>query len=519
MINIEELLAKHLTSFDTAPFLFIGSGFSRRYIGLEDWEGLLKKFCLKLPRDFTYYLSSAEGSLPHTATLMAEDFFDVWWNEDDDTYRNSREVFKDKVKDKSSPLKIEISNYIRDKVYTYGEDQKNDNEVSYLNNVVIDGIITTNWDLLIEKFFEDQISSTYVGQEELLFSSPKEIAEIYKIHGSSLDPNSLVLTSGDYKDFREKNPYLAAKLMTIFIEHPIVFIGYSMSDENIIELLQAIVSCMSPENLYKLKDRLIFVERDTDRVGDSFQTATLVLKDNTLTVTRILTNDYEKVYKGMSHLKRKIPAKVLRQMKSQIYEIVKTNDTHGVINAAIDFEGDYDPSQVEFYYGVGLSDSIGRIGYTGLSADELFKMIVLENPDYDNKRIVIESLPLALKLDSYIPVFKYFNTSGLSEEFVDQRVKTALQLTYTDLLTVKQRRELSVFRSKYNSIAELSADYEKQHDLFDRIIMLDPESIAQEELQQLIIENVDCLDDRAYGIRSKYRKLIRFYDLIFFKDK
>jgi hypothetical protein len=71
-MDIQQKLEEHLKRFNSAPFLFVGSGFSRRYLDSEDWENLLRRFSeLIRPNRFPYYKSTAEGRLEVAAGLMA----------------------------------------------------------------------------------------------------------------------------------------------------------------------------------------------------------------------------------------------------------------------------------------------------------------------------------------------------------------------------------------------------------------------------------------------------------------
>lgn len=92
------------------------------------------------------------------------------------------------------------------------------------------------------------------------------------------DPQSIVINEKDYKEFKEKREYLAAKLLTIFMEYPIIFIGYSISDSNIRDILSSIVKCMSNEQVEMLKNKFIFVDYDDKMEGMKLVKHPLLLK-------------------------------------------------------------------------------------------------------------------------------------------------------------------------------------------------------------------------------------------------
>ena len=90
---MENRILEFIGHYNTAPFLFVGSGFSRRYLGLEDWEGLLKRFSTLNNVDYQYYFSSSGGKLPRIASLIAEDLHERWWKLPE--YEKSRNRYKE----------------------------------------------------------------------------------------------------------------------------------------------------------------------------------------------------------------------------------------------------------------------------------------------------------------------------------------------------------------------------------------------------------------------------------------
>lgn len=284
-----EDLEAHLKGFATAPFLFVGSGFSRRYLQLETWSDLLAHFAEMTGKPYAYYVTSADGDLPRVASALADTFHDVWWQ--DARFADSRDRFgKGALVTREGPLKVEIARHVDGALTRLPTEGELAQEIELLGEAVIDGVITTNYDRLLEQVFDDY--KVYTGQDQVLFSDPQGIGEIYKIHGSADDPESLVLSAADFTRYRDRNPYLAAKLLTIFVEHPVLFMGYSLTDANIREILVSVARCLTSENLPRLQDRLIFINWNPDAIEATFARSMMSIEGIAIPVITVETASF-----------------------------------------------------------------------------------------------------------------------------------------------------------------------------------------------------------------------------------
>lgn len=406
-INIEKELAELLSESISAPFLFIGSGFSRRYLDLPDWKGLLSKFSRIMP--FDSYLGTAGNDYPAAALALAHDFSAEWWREN----KEKVDVFQSPkwVPAIETPLKYEICQYLNN-IDIQSLIKSNAELTELLNpNVVIDGIITTNWDQLLETIFPDL--NVYVGQSDLFFKNPQSIGEIFKIHGCSSNYSSLILSKNDYDDFNKKNAYLAAKLLSIFLENPVIFIGYSITDKNITDLLDQIAVMMNtPDQLERLAKNLIFVTRSDNDI-DSLESVIKTAGEKTLYFTHIRTNDYSQIYKALQYSERKIPVHLLRALKTQIYNIVKTTEDADRRIAVKDFDEATDKnSKLEFVVGVGVAkhEYGNTIGLSGIDNWDIVRDIIFDDLAFQDIDILKQTLPALSKSNrTYLPVQKYSN--------------------------------------------------------------------------------------------------------------
>jgi SIR2-like domain len=387
------------------PVLFIGSGFSRRYLDSPTWDGLLEVFAARLGRHMSYYRAKAEGDLPLVASFLAEDLFEPWYSSSE--YADSRAEYENRVLHKSDPLKYEITKYLKALKPPRSGPMKS--ELESFAKVHVQGVLTTNWDELIENTLPDY--ETFVGQNDVLFTAIQSVGEIYKIHGSVSDPRSLVLTHEDYKTYWDRNPYLIAKMLTLFVEHPILFLGYSVSDPHVRLLLSNLVECLTAEQLDILNNRLAFVNRKSVGEPTDFTHGTLTVASHTIAIRQYALADYSELYEMLAGLPRRFPAKLMRQLKESVYKLAYDSIPHGRLRVLDIAEGD-DLENLEVVVGVGTSERLAEVGYGHYSREDFIRDMLFGATQHNVGALMERTIPELFSQVKYLPIYYPLQLAG-----------------------------------------------------------------------------------------------------------
>lgn len=129
-------------------------------------------------------------------------------------------------------------------------------------------IFTTNYDTLLEDSYAK--NDVCVVRNDADCAYMNKPFTVVKVHGDFTDPDSVVITSDDYKQFftASKNPIMWDLVKTEFATKNILFIGYSLEDNNILDIIQKVSDAqgnnqnemfliapgISPEKQEKLKE-------------------------------------------------------------------------------------------------------------------------------------------------------------------------------------------------------------------------------------------------------------------------
>ena len=136
-------------------------------------------------------------------------------------------------------------------------------------------IFTTNYDELVEHVYRQNQKDLVVYSSNFDFSQDTNplSAKLFKIHGtidkdvSDGDHSRIVLTSGDYDKTLEYREFLYDRLSADMAGAQTIFIGHSLADPDIKEVLDRIILAQSKLHGSGGKISLLFYERDEDRAA------------------------------------------------------------------------------------------------------------------------------------------------------------------------------------------------------------------------------------------------------------
>lgn len=509
-----------LKQSESLPFLFIGSGISRRYLDMPDWEGLLKLLSEFISKNsYQKYLNKADYSLPSNYTYndkmstiadyIQMDINNIWYDRNE--FKKTRDLYAEEISKGISPLKIEIANYVK----TLSSDPNKyllKNEVEAMKKISersIAGIITTNYDLFLETIFDFK---RYVGQEELMFSTSYGFGEIYKIHGCCTKPESIIINSRDYEKIHNSNQYLAAKLLTIFVENPIIFMGYSINDADIQEIIKSLIIC-SGDKIKSVENKFIFIERNTtvETYIESEYSMNFSDINKSINMKKIQLNDYSFLYDTLSNNKSKYPVKALRRIKKDIYELVLSNDKNNKLVVLADDKAFNDESNdIEYVVGFGIS-SLGKRGYSYITQIEIFEDILFNNGNFNNILLVKHTIPKLIRDTSgSLPIYKYIKDMDPNE--LDSKITENMKDEFSQFQSGSLLKNTKLKEINIKSICE-----EESYNIEKRlkfISCLKEEQIVLDDLEKFLIDTLRNNPDYLNSGKGKtdIKRLIKMYD-------
>lgn len=317
------------------PIIFIGSGITQRYFSdAPTWDSLLQNLWDEIITEKSYFARFKELSNEYKEdnfkiyTIIAdelEELFDIqFFNEKIKVDSLTPRIAHEK---KISPFKTRIAN-IFSSLEIRGDKKE---ELKAFKSMLVKSrlIVTTNYD----EFIENQLNKSIkvrVGNAGL-FEPSGDLNELYKIHGSVKQPNSIMITSNDYENMKRTSAIVNAKILTYLTESPILFIGYSLTDKNIQSLLKDLADNM-PFSIEEASKRIGVIQYVPGNISVN---EVMCDTDYGVHYTQLSTDNYIKIYNLISKIDQGISPLIISKFQHAFKTIIDTKGQKGELNEVL----------------------------------------------------------------------------------------------------------------------------------------------------------------------------------------
>ena len=442
-MNIKEFISK----YKNHPILFVGTGVSLRYLKNSfSWDGLLSYISFELTNDEEFYLDlkakcfkNGKYNFEEIANLLEKEFNLQLSKDRDGNFKNINDRFYQSMRNGLNLSRFKI--FISDILSSLEIKEEKQEELELLKKIRknIGSIITTNYDMLIEKIFD---FSPLIGND-ILLSNP--YGSVYKIHGCVSNIEKIIITEEDYNNFDREYDLIRAQLLSLFIHNPIIFIGYRIEDNNVKKILKTIFSYVNPtsELANKIKNNFLLIEHEKGSDNTIVSDYDINMDDTIIRINKLKTDDFKSIYESLSDLQLPISAMDVRKVQN----IVK--DIYSGGNIKVSITEDLDSLKNE--------DRILAIGshktikYEFQTAKEMisnyFKII-----EEANVQLLSLIDKLSINSSQYFPMFGF--------DKINPRIKNSAQLKDNQINNIENtlKNIPDLFKKNHNKIEDIFND-------------------------------------------------------------
>ena len=200
-------------------------------------------------------------------------------------------------------------------------------------------------------------------------------------------------------------------MLTLFAEAPLIFLGYSFTDEDIQKIISDFIGCLSPEQIATIDEHFLFVSYEKGQ-QNLIETKTNVIAPNGayIPLTEIRTDNFGLLFDTLNRIMPGVSPLRIRQTKKIVKKIVDqsiaSSEAESII-VGLDRLDDIDLSSKPLAIAVGYKESIlNKYGYGMLSDDLIIEDILYDNKNFDGIEMCTERFR-SIPSNRLLPVFKY----------------------------------------------------------------------------------------------------------------
>lgn len=274
--------------------LFVGAGVSCNVEGMPDWNHLIRDMAKAIGYSKCNMCKYKRPEC-EKACLFKNDFSNdellkipqYVFNQDEDLYYKTIE--------KSIPNTLEVDAPLSSAIFDVNPAH----------------IITTNYDHLLETS-KNPFQSQYeviIHDKDLL--NAKKSKYIIKMHGDLSEPSSLVLKENDYLYYAQNHLLIDHFIKSLWTDHIVLFLGYSLSDYNIKLILSWINHIQSQNGILDKDRRIGYLILDQEVVDDT-------------QISYFNNNNIEVINIHSTPLVPDIPSSLTNEVGKRLYSFLRT---------------------------------------------------------------------------------------------------------------------------------------------------------------------------------------------------